>query len=442
MPTETKPQKAHYAERPGRPARPDRHDAVARVRVRRRGGRAGGELGRDGRAGPGEGARRACRRSASPGRGSCSLMLTESCLISLAGGVLGTVACVAFLLWKPMSLSTEGVSIDFVASPGAGRVGAGAVAGRRARRRGGPGVAGRAGRDRDLVAVIVMRLLPWDYGVRNLARRPLRTALTGLGLALVVFLLLLVVGFVRGLELSLAAERRPGGGAAAQRERRREPGELVDHRRGADPGPDRVRRAPRQVRRDAGRLAGADHRRPRRNDRRGRARLRSRCSAAWTSTACSSSAGRWRSSRARCPDRARCWSAGSCPRSSGCSAADVAVGQSLTIEGRPWRVSGRFAAPGTLLEAEIWCRLDDLKTAMKRPNDVSVVAMRFDPAGDPVEADGVRRLLLPQPPPGPGTDGQPRGGVLRRACRSTTPRCGRWRGSWSGWSRWPAGAGR
>ena len=51
-------------------------------------------------------------------------------------------------------------------------------------------------------------------------------------------------------------------------------------------------------------------------------------------------------------------------------------------------MSGRFAAPGTLLEAEIWCRLDDLKTAMKRPNDVSVVAMRFDPAGDPAKQMG------------------------------------------------------
>jgi putative ABC transport system permease protein len=47
-----------------------------------------------------------------------ALMLAESCLISLAGGILGTVACVAFLAWQPMSLSTEGVSIDFVASPG------------------------------------------------------------------------------------------------------------------------------------------------------------------------------------------------------------------------------------------------------------------------------------------------------------------------------------
>ena len=55
----------------------------------------------------------------------------------------------------------------------------------------------------------VMRLLPWDYGVRNLARRPVRTALTGLGLSLVVFLLLLVVGFVRGLELSLQQSGDP-----------------------------------------------------------------------------------------------------------------------------------------------------------------------------------------------------------------------------------------
>lgn len=47
-----------------------------------------------------------------------SLMLWESCLRSLAGGLLGTVGCTAFLLAVPLSLSTEGVSIDFAASPG------------------------------------------------------------------------------------------------------------------------------------------------------------------------------------------------------------------------------------------------------------------------------------------------------------------------------------
>ena len=47
-------------------------------------------------------------------------------------------------------------------------------------------------------------LLPWEYGVRNLARRPVRTALTLVALATVVILVFVVVGFIRGLEQSLS----------------------------------------------------------------------------------------------------------------------------------------------------------------------------------------------------------------------------------------------
>ena len=53
------------------------------------------------------------------------------------------------------------------------------------------------------------RRLPWDYGVRNLFRRPSRSALTLAGLSVVVLLVLVVVGFIRGLEASLAATGRP-----------------------------------------------------------------------------------------------------------------------------------------------------------------------------------------------------------------------------------------
>src|SRR5207253_11490034 len=49
-----------------------------------------------------------------------------------------------------------------------------------------------------------LRLLPWEYGVRNLFRRPGRSLLTLSGLTLVVLLVLVVVGFIRGLEASLA----------------------------------------------------------------------------------------------------------------------------------------------------------------------------------------------------------------------------------------------
>jgi hypothetical protein len=53
------------------------------------------------------------------------------------------------------------------------------------------------------------RRLPWDYGVRNLFRRPSRSALTLTGLSTVVLLVLVVVGFIRGLEASLAATGQP-----------------------------------------------------------------------------------------------------------------------------------------------------------------------------------------------------------------------------------------
>src|SRR5688572_2906415 len=54
-----------------------------------------------------------------------------------------------------------------------------------------------------------MRLLPWDYGVRNLARSPMRLALSLLGSALVVLLVLAAGAFVRGMDKSL----RVSGGA-------------------------------------------------------------------------------------------------------------------------------------------------------------------------------------------------------------------------------------
>src|SRR5882757_9659932 len=53
------------------------------------------------------------------------------------------------------------------------------------------------------------RLLPWDYGVRNLLRRPARSAMTLIGLTLVVLLVLTVVGFIRGLEASLSISGDP-----------------------------------------------------------------------------------------------------------------------------------------------------------------------------------------------------------------------------------------
>jgi ABC-type antimicrobial peptide transport system permease subunit len=56
----------------------------------------------------------------------------------------------------------------------------------------------------------------------------------------------------------------------------------------------------------------------------------------------------------------------------------LAIGRTVTFEGRPWRVSGTFAAAGSALESELWCALDDLQQAMKR-QDVSFVAVTLAP---------------------------------------------------------------
>ena len=56
---------------------------------------------------------------------------------------------------------------------------------------------------------MLFRLLPWEYAIRNLFRRPLRTLLTFLGLATVIFMVFVVVGFIRGLEKSLAVSGDP-----------------------------------------------------------------------------------------------------------------------------------------------------------------------------------------------------------------------------------------
>jgi ABC-type antimicrobial peptide transport system permease subunit len=65
----------------------------------------------------------------------------------------------------------------------------------------------------------------------------------------------------------------------------------------------------------------------------------------------------------------------------GASADDVAIGKTIKLEGREWRVSGVFAAGGAAFESEIWCRLDELQQAMKR-QDLSLVAVTLAPGAE------------------------------------------------------------
>ena len=74
----------------------------------------------------------------------------------------------------------------------------------------------------------------------------------------------------------------------------------------------------------------------------------------------------------------------------GLSEGALGVGRTVELEGRPWTVVGRFAAPGTVLEAELWGRLDDVMAATRR-TDVSCVAARL---ADPAAVERVRSWVV------------------------------------------------
>ncbi len=65
---------------------------------------------------------------------------------------------------------------------------------------------------------------------------------------------------------------------------------------------------------------------------------------------------------------------------------DLKVGGTLTLENQPLKISGIFAAPGTVLESEIWTTLGDLRVLSKRET-LSCVVLRLDDPADYAEAD-------------------------------------------------------
>jgi putative ABC transport system permease protein len=59
--------------------------------------------------------------------------------------------------------------------------------------------------------------------------------------------------------------------------------------------------------------------------------------------------------------------------------AALAVGKTLSFEGRDWQIVGRFEAPGTVLDSEVWVHLDDAMVAARR-DDYSTIVMRAESA--------------------------------------------------------------
>jgi ABC-type lipoprotein release transport system permease subunit len=230
--------------------------------------------------------------------------------------------------------------------------------------------------------VFAFRLLPWEYGIRNLLRRPWRSVLTLAALTLVVLLVLVVVGFIRGLDASLAVSGDPrvvlvhSLGTAENIENSSIPGRtptlLTASLGGIQRRYQSVYASPELYL--GTRVATEDEAVQTLGLVRGvtPAVLLVRRQVQLVD-------GHW-------PGPGEVLVGRLAATKLGRRADTLAPGRAVTFEGRTWTVSGRFAALGSALESELWCPLEDLQQAMKR-QDLSLVALTLAPGAALADVD-------------------------------------------------------
>jgi putative ABC transport system permease protein len=226
------------------------------------------------------------------------------------------------------------------------------------------------------------RLLPWDYAVRNLMRRPTRTALTLGALTVVVLLILVVVGFIRGLESSLAvsgdssavlvysvtAESNIENSAIAART----PALLMASIPGIQKRYSQSYVSPELY--FGTRMKTAE------NDKGGLGLVRGVTNAATMVRR------RVRLIEGQWPSDGEVIVGRLVASKLGCRAGSLKMGSEIEFENKRWRISGTFVAGGSAFESEVWCPLPDLQNVLKR-QDLSLVAILLQPDFDAAEVD-------------------------------------------------------
>lgn len=227
-----------------------------------------------------------------------------------------------------------------------------------------------------------LRVLPWEYGVRNLMRRPTRTALTLCALTIVVLLVFVIVGFIRGLEISLAVSGDPdvalvySVGAEENIENSAIPARIPSLLQASVPG---VRQrfgisyvSPELYLGARIQAGDSDH------ETLGIVRGVTETTP-FVRKQVRLVAGKW-------PARNEVMVGRLAPAKLGRTAEDLAIGKEIILENRPWKISGIFIAAGSALESEIWCQLPDLQQALKR-QDLSLVALAMNDLAAMAEID-------------------------------------------------------
>lgn len=229
---------------------------------------------------------------------------------------------------------------------------------------------------------MLRRRLPWDYGIRNLFRRPSRSALTLAGLSIVVLLVLVVVGFIRGLEASLAATGRPNvvlvysmsSGADIENSAipARTPALLTASVAGV--------REHYGVKSVSPELYLGTRIKVQGPNKEGLGLVRGVTTAApLVRQQTQIVEGKW-------PDAGEVVVGRLAHSKLGCSKSDLSIGNIVHFDGHDWKISGVFAAGGAAFESELWCPLDDLQAALKR-QDLSLVAVLMSSAESAADVD-------------------------------------------------------
>ena len=227
-----------------------------------------------------------------------------------------------------------------------------------------------------------MSLLPWEYGIRNLLRRPLRSGLTLLGLTTVVLLVLVVVGFIRGLERALAVSGDPRTVIVFSLGM----GENLEYSSVPMRTSDLVAASIVGVQERHGKKFASPELylgtqiRTSQEGKPGMGLVRGVTpSALLVHSNIEIIAGDW-------PQPNEVMIGRLAATKIGATEQETRLGQSLWLEGREWRISGVFSAAGAVFESEVWCRLDGLQQAMKR-QDLSLVALMLEPDAEFQDVD-------------------------------------------------------
>lgn len=221
-------------------------------------------------------------------------------------------------------------------------------------------------------------LLPWEYGVRNLTRRPVRTLLTLLALSIVILLVFVVVGFIRGMEQSLATSGEPNVVLVYSKssEQNIESSSIAGQTASLlSANVSKIKKIGEKPMVSpeiylGSRIRVGEQKEGQGDGHGGLGLIRAVTpEVVLVRKKVRIEKGKW-------PSVGEVMVGGLAYAKVGVQSEDFAIGKSIQLEGKSWKISGIFSAGKSAYESEIWCNLAEFQTATKR-QDLSLVALQM-----------------------------------------------------------------